>query len=111
MQELGLKCPSCGSEQTATLLYKGQCDRCKTWLLHPNELQAWPAPLVTTGSPLRNTIGLIILFSLTAWGIQQTVRLIRSNREDCARRYSAARTATDTTHLDSLGFCRSFRQR
>jgi len=111
VQEAGLKCPACGAEQTAALLYKGQCEQCSTWLLHPNELDPWPASRITSGSPVRNAIGVIVLLSLMAWGIKQTSRLIRSNREDCARRYAAARTAADTSRLVSLGFCRSFRGR
>ena len=111
VQELGLKCPSCGFEQLPALLYQGQCQKCRTWLLHPNELDPWPAARITAGSPLRNAIGLIVLFSLTGWGVYETSRLLRTNREDCARRYSAARTAADTSRLDSLKFCRRYRRR
>ncbi len=111
VKELGLKCPSCGSEQLPALLYQGQCEKCRSWLLHPKELDPWPASRITPGSPLRNAIGLIVLFSLTGWMIYQTNRLHRSNREDCARRNAAARTAADTSRLDALKVCRSYRRR
>jgi hypothetical protein len=111
VEAVGLKCPSCGDEQTNYLLYKGQCSRCSTWLLHPTELEPFPAPLITSGSKARNAIGLVVLFGLMAWGIYKTQELISSNHDDCARRYQAARTGADTSRLDSLGFCRSFRRR
>lgn len=111
VQEVGLKCPACGSEQTAAILYKGECDRCSVWLIHPNELQPWPKSHITEGSPVRNAVGLVVLIGLTVWGIQQTARLVRRNRQDCARRYAAAHTAADTSRLDSLRFCRSYRRR
>jgi hypothetical protein len=111
IREVGLNCPSCGNEQTKDLLYKGQCSRCHTWLLHPNELETPPAALITSGSTARNAIGLIVLFGLMAWGFYKTQELVSSNRADCARRYQAARTAADTSRLDSSSVCRSFRRR
>lgn len=106
-----LNCPLCNGEQTPALVYDGKCSDCHAWLLHPNELQPAPPSPVTAGSPLRNAVGQVVLLGLTWWGIAQTARLVARNREDCVRRYAAARTAADTARLDALRACRGVRRR
>ena len=107
IREIGLTCPLCGDELTRLLLYEGRCQKCDAWLVHPNELEAAPAPLVTAGSPLRNAVGLVVLISLFVWGGYHFARLMRETRDDCAQRYAEARTPADSSRIKASKACRS----
>jgi hypothetical protein len=124
-REIGLVCPyyhndlwgsgaRYGPTVQETVLQQGLCPHCGARLLDPADVRR--APVQPPVSKARTVVGVVALVGLFVGFLLYGGRILRRAQDyRCADRYRAARTLSDTIHIDSMGSqlwkCRELRMR
>src|SRR5438034_3887845 len=78
---MGLGCPNCRVVLEEVVLYLGRCTSCGFQLLAPSDRRPMTTSPITTGSPLRNAVGAVVLIALVAWSLNQISGVMPSHRD------------------------------
>jgi len=78
---IGLVCPSCRVVLEDVVLYLGRCTSCGLQLLAPSDRRPMTTSPITTGSPLRNAVGTVVLIALVAWSLDHISDVMPSHRD------------------------------
>ena len=78
---IGLVCPNCRVVFEEVVLYLGRCMSRGFQLLALLDRRPMTTSPITTGSPLRNAVGTVVLIALLAWSLNQLSGVMPSHRD------------------------------